>query len=183
MKETNLQIDKQNIILIGFMGTGKSTVGKRLANSLGWSFLDTDAEIEKLTGLCIADIFKRHGETRFRSEEALLVKRLKDRKESVIATGGGTVLNPENWKELSQYGIIIALYAPLKEIYERIGQRNDRPLLKGSRREVEKLWVERQPIYEKADYVIDTAEKSIDEVVEEIILVIKGDAMNERSKS
>jgi shikimate kinase len=176
-------MEKENIILVGFMGTGKSTVGKRLAKILGWSFLDTDVEIEELTGLTISEIFRRHGETRFRSEEELLVKRLKEKRKFVIATGGGTVLNPLNWEELSQDGLMIALYAPLDEIYDRIGYRNDRPLLKGDRQEIEELWLKRQPIYNKADYIIDTTDKDIDEVVMEIIEVIDGGALDERTKN
>ena len=96
-----------NIVLIGFMGTGKSTVGKRLAKSLGWEFIDTDVAIEELTGLSVADLFRLHGETRFRSEEALLVKRLSEQKGYIIATGGGTVLNPENWRYLAQHGVLV----------------------------------------------------------------------------
>lgn len=167
---------KQNIVLLGFMGTGKSTVGKRLAKILGWDFVDTDAKIEALTGTSISEIFRKHGETRFRSEEVLLVKRLKERHHCVIATGGGTVLNPENWKELSQRGLMIALYAPLDEIYRRIGHRNDRPLLRGDREEIQALWERRQPIYGKADWVIDTTNRGVDEVVQEILQVIKGES-------
>jgi shikimate kinase len=167
-------MEKHNIVLLGFMGTGKSTVGKRLAKDLGWDFIDTDAEIEELTETSINEIFRRHGETRFRSEEQLLVKRLKRRKHCVIATGGGTVLNPQNWEDLAQTGVMIALYAPLDEIYERIGHRNDRPLMKGDREEIEALWEVRQPIYGKADCVIDTTNMGIEDVVQEVTRVIKG---------
>ena len=157
------------IVLIGFMGTGKSTVGKRLAKVLGWEFIDTDREIEEVTGLSVAEIFKRFGETRFRSEEQLVVKRLSGREYCVIATGGGTMLNPENWKLLSENGLIIALYAPLDTILARVGHRNDRPLLKGSREELERLWACRQVVYAQADITLDTTNKGIDEVVNEIL--------------
>lgn len=174
---------KRKIILLGFMGTGKSTVGKRLAKTLEWDFVDTDAEIEELTGSSIAEIFRRHGETRFRSEEELLIKRLREREDCVIATGGGTVLNPLNWEELSHDSMMIALYAPLDEIYRRIGYRNDRPLMKGDREEVEALWQERQPIYSKADWVIDTTNKGIEDVVQEVIQVVKGEITYERTEN
>lgn len=183
MRELKLGMEKRNIILIGFMGTGKSTVGKHLAKTLGWSFVDTDVEIEELTGLSVSEIFRRHGETRFRSEERLLVRRLKERENYVIATGGGTVLNPQNWEELAQSGVMITLYAPLDEIYERIGYRNDRPLLRGDREEIEERWAERQPIYRQADWIIDTTDMGIDEVVQEIIHVIKGGASDERAEN
>lgn len=176
MEELKLRTEKQNIILVGFMGTGKSSVGKRLAKLLGWSFIDTDVEIERLTGLSVSEIFRRHGETRFRSEERLLVMRLKEQGNCVIATGGGTVLNPLNWEELDQSGVMITLYASLDVIYERIGYRNDRPLLKGDREEIEERWAKRQPVYRKADLIIDTTDMGIDEVVQEIIHEIKGGA-------
>lgn len=174
---------KDNIVLVGFMGTGKSTVGRRLGKLLGREFIDTDVEIERLTGMTVSEIFRRHGETRFRSEERLLVKRLSDQKGYVIATGGGTVLNPENWQDLAQSGTIIGLYAPLDEIYKRIGYRNDRPLLRGDRLEVEQLWARRQPIYNQADWTIDTTNKGIDEVVQEIVDRYEGGSIDARAEN
>lgn len=183
MSEFKLRKENKNIILVGFMGTGKSSVGKRLAKILGWSFIDTDVEIERLTGLSVSEIFRRHGETRFRSEERLLVRRLKEQVNCVIATGGGTVLNPLNWEELAQSGVMVTLYAPLDEIYERIGYRNDRPLLRGDREEIEERWAKRQPIYRQADLIIDTTDMGIDEVVQEIICEIKGGVSDERAEN
>ena len=175
MRELELCMDKSNIILIGFMGTGKSTVGKVLAKALDWNFIDTDLEIQEITNSSIPDIFRRHGETRFRSEEENLVKRLAGLEKHIIATGGGTVLHGENWKELAHNGVMVALYAPLEIIYERIGNKNDRPLLKGDPEEVKVLWEKRQPIYAQADVTIDTTDKSVEEVVEEILRVIEGE--------
>lgn len=159
----------KNIILIGFMGTGKSTVGKRLARSLAWNFIDTDVEIESISGLTVAEIFRRHGETRFRSEENLLIKRLSTLENCVIATGGGTVLNPENWELLAGSGIIVGLYANVDTILERVGHRTDRPLLRTSREEIEALWQKRQVVYNRADLTVDTMEKDIEEVEKEIL--------------
>lgn len=159
----------QNIVVIGFMGTGKSTVGKRLAQSLAWKFFDTDNVIEEVTNLSVPEIFRRHGETRFRSEERIVVKRLSQQERIVIATGGGTVLNPLNWEALAQNGIMIGLHASIEVILSRIGHKNDRPLLKGSREEIEKLWSERQKCYAQADLTVDTSQKNIDEVVNEIL--------------
>lgn len=159
----------RNIVLIGFMGTGKSTVGKRLAQSLAWDFVDTDCEIGEVTNLSITEIFRRHGETRFRSEERIVVARLSQQEQIVIATGGGTVLNPLNWEALAQNGIVIALHATLEAILSRVGHKNDRPLLKGSQEEIEKLWSERQACYARADFTVDTTHKNIDEVVDEIL--------------
>lgn len=168
-----------NIVLIGFMGTGKSTVGKRLAQALDWDFVDTDYEIGAVTNLSVNDIFRRYGETRFRSEESIVVDRVSRRERLVIATGGGTVLNPANWRALAEKGIIIALHATLDTILDRIGHKNDRPLLKGPKEVIEKLWTERQKCYGQADYIVDTSEKTVDEVVREILALLERMAKNE----
>lgn len=159
----------RNIVLIGFMGTGKSTVGKRLAQALAWDFVDTDCEIGVVTSLSVTEIFRRHGEKRFRSEESIVVARLSQLDNIVIATGGGTVLNPINWNVLAKNGIVIGLHASLEEILSRIGHKNDRPLLKGSKEAIERLWSERQACYAQANFVVDTSQKNIDEVVSEIL--------------
>ncbi|SPF43706.1 Shikimate kinase [Candidatus Desulfosporosinus infrequens] len=171
----------RNIVLIGFMGTGKSTVGKRLAQALAWDFVDTDSEIGEVTNLSVTEIFRRHGETRFRSEERIVVARLSQQEQIVIATGGGTVLNPLNWEALAQNGTVIALYATLEAILSRIGHKNDRPLLKGSKEAIEKLWSERQACYAQADFTVDTSQKNIDEVVSEILTRLGGRVNNEFS--
>lgn len=162
----------RNIVLIGFMGTGKSTVGKRLAQSLDWDFIDTDLEVSEVTGMSITEIFRRYGETRFRSEERLVVQRVSQQDQLVIATGGGTVVNPLNWEDLARNGILIGLHASLEEIINRVGSKNDRPLLKGSTEELEKLWSERQVFYDKADFTVDTTRKDIDTVASEILEVL-----------
>ncbi len=174
-----------NIVLIGFMGTGKSTVGKRLAQSLAWDFVDTDCEIGEVTSLSVSEIFRRHGETRFRSEESIVVARLSQQERLVIATGGGTVLNPLNWNALAQKGIVIALHASLETILDRIGHKNDRPLLKGPREEIEKLWSKRQECYAQANFIVDTSKKNVDEVVREILTWLERrmeDELNEVAK-
>jgi len=159
----------RNIVLIGFMGTGKSTVGKRLALSLAWDFVDTDWEVGDVTSLSVTEIFRRYGETRFRSEERLVVRRLSQQEHIVIATGGGTMLNPLNWNDLAQNSMVIGLHASMEEIIKRIGHKNDRPLLKNTKEEIEKLWSERRECYAQADLMIDTTQKNIDEVVSEIL--------------
>ena len=159
----------RNIVLIGFMGTGKSTVGKRLAQSLAWDFVDTDWIIREVTSLSVTEIFRRHGETRFRSEEGIVVARLSQKDKLVIATGEGTVVDPRNFEVLARNGFIIGLHASLEAILSRIGHKNDRPLLKGTKEAIEKLWSERQACYAQADFTVDTSCKNIDEVVKEIL--------------
>lgn len=164
----------RNVVLIGFMSTGKTSVGKRLVKQLNWDFIDTDFEIEKDNGMNVSEIFRKHGETYFRSEEERLIKSFLEREHCVIATGGGAVLSPENWKVLSQIGYIIALYAPIDTILERVGKSNDRPLFKSNREEDERLLLARQPIYNKAELIINTTEMDVDQVVEEIMRNIEG---------
>ncbi|MDR3288587.1 MAG: shikimate kinase [Peptococcaceae bacterium] len=165
-----------NIILIGFMGSGKTTVGKALAKHLSWDFVDTDVEIEKVTELSIAEIFRRYGEIRFRSEECLLIDKIRSCQGCVIATGGGTVLNPENRQKLSAIGLMIHLQVTLEEASARITQKSTRPLLKGSREELEDIWRSRQPVYEEADVTVDTTNKDIETITQEILLFLeKGD--------
>lgn len=164
----------RNIVLIGFMSTGKTSVGKRLAEQLNWEFTDTDLEIEKVNGMSVSEIFSQNGEPYFRAEEERFIKSLLKRKHCVIATGGGAVLSPENWKVLTQIGFVIALDAPIDTILERVGKGKDRPLFKSNREEDEQLLLARQPIYNKAELIINTAEIDVDQVVEEIMRNIKG---------
>lgn len=164
----------KNIVLIGFMATGKSTVGRRLAQCLRRTFVDTDKEIEAVTGKTIAQIFAKDGEKRFRSEENLIVKKLVSREGLVIATGGGLVLNPGNFRLLGENGIIIALTAPPDIIFQRVKGKKQRPLLtKGDLREnINRLLQERQGIYQKADLIVDTGTHTLDETVGQITTFI-----------
>lgn len=161
----------KNIVLIGFMGTGKTAVGRRLAQRLGREFIDTDAEIERVTGKTVAQIFAKDGVTRFRSEEALLVKKLAGREGLVISTGGGLVLNPENVRLLKENGVLIALTAAPEVIYQRVKNKKNRPLLlKGDLRErIDSLLKEREGAYDVAEYTVDTGILSLDEAVEGIV--------------
>lgn len=164
--------DLQNIILIGFMGAGKSTVGRRLAAALNWKFIDIDSVIEEVTGMTVSNIFRRYGENRFRSEESLVVKKVCSSQNCVISTGGGTVMNPENFGLLKQSGFVIYLYASLEEILKRVGN-SDRPLLKRSPEEVLLLWQSRQKTYAQAHYTVDTTNMGVEEVAKEILRLLE----------
>jgi shikimate kinase len=163
-----------NIVLIGFMAAGKSSVGRILARQLGWGFVDTDKEIEKVTGLKVAELFRKYGELRFRSEENLVVKKLADQNNIVIATGGGTVLAPDNWQILRGLGFLIHLYVPLEVAFSRIKRRQERPLLLKKDIEIEQLWQERLAIYNQADITINTVDKDLATIVAEILMILKG---------
>jgi shikimate kinase len=165
---------RKNIVIIGFMGTGKTTVGRRLARRLKRKFIDTDLEIEKITGKSITQIFARDGATRFRSEEALLVKKLALREGLVISTGGGLVLNPENIRLLQENGIIVALTASPEVIYDRVRRNKNRPLLfnidnTDLKEKIRELLVERKGAYDVAELSVDTGACSIDGTVAQII--------------
>lgn len=160
------------IIFIGFMGTGKSSVGSRLAAKLNWEFVDMDREIETINGMSVSDIFRRYGERRFRSEEALLVKKLAARERLVVATGGGVVLEPENIEMFRPHSIIILLEARPDDIWARVNRKKGtRPLLKGatSTGDIEKLLAERAEYYDCADIRIDTSDRELESIINEIM--------------
>lgn len=162
---------KKNIVLIGFMGTGKTAVGHKLARRLKREFVDTDAEIEEVTGKTIARIFAQDGVVRFRSEEALLVRKLAVRVGLVISTGGGLVLDPENVLLLKENGVLIALTASPEVIYQRVKKKKNRPLLlKGELMEtIQNLLKEREGAYDVAEFTVDTGTCGVDEAVEQIV--------------
>lgn len=160
---------RDNIILIGFMGTGKTVVGRRLASRLQKNFIDTDAEIERVTGMSIPQLIKKHGYVRFRSEGNLALKRISNVKNAVIAAGGGIVLNDENMKLLKQLGTVICLKASPEAIKERTERRTNKPFLdKGDYNEIKKMLAEREKYYRQADFTLDTTDLSIEEVLEKI---------------
>jgi len=162
----------KNLVLIGFMGTGKSTIGLRLAQKLGMEFVDMDREIEVLNGMTVADLFKHYGELRFRSEEKLMAKKLGQREDTVIATGGGTVINEDNTAALSENGILICLDADPEDIFARVNRKKGtRPLLKSdiSLNDVKCLLQEREESYKCACIRVNTSAKDFDTVVGEIM--------------
>jgi shikimate kinase len=166
-------IDTPNIILTGFMGSGKTTVGRTLARRLDWEFLDMDVEIERVAEMSVTEIFRRYGEVRFRSEESVLIDKLRRQRDCVIATGGGTVLNPDNLKRLDEIGVIVHLHVTLAEAVSRIKQKNTRPLLKKSWEELDEIWRSRQSVYWQAEVSIDTSGKTVETIAQEIITYLQ----------
>jgi shikimate kinase len=160
-----------NIVLTGFMGTGKSTIGNLLAQRLKLKFIDTDAQIETETGSTIAQIFQSKGEGYFRQLESQLAIRLAAEDNQIIATGGGFVLNPHNIKVFKPNGVIVALTASPEAIYERVKEQNQRPLLEviDPLARITELLIERAPFYLNADLTINTVDKKPTELVEQII--------------
>lgn len=155
------------IYLIGFMGAGKSTVGRRLAERLGWSFLDLDEEIEKREGMSIAAIFRELGEGCFRSIEARELERANSAGDSVIALGGGAFCSTRNQEIVARTGISVWLDVSIETVWKRCAGEGSRPLF-GSREEMAKLLEHRRPFYLKASIRVDAA-ASVDTVVDEIL--------------
>lgn len=165
----------KNIILTGFMGTGKTAVGKRLAKKLARRFVDIDAEIEKRENMSIDDIFKTQGEKRFRDIETEILRQYSEERNVIIATGGGAVLREENMAYLRKNGIIFCLHASPETIFERTSRSNMRPLLnvQNPMQKIRELLANRRPFYEKAGIMIETDKKNPLEIAEEIVEIVK----------
>jgi len=159
----------RSVILTGFMGTGKSTVGRLLARRLGFGFLDLDELIEKEAGMAVKDIFSSHGEARFRELESKAIERLASGvlgTELVVSTGGGAVVSAKNRSLLRSFGALVCLKAADEEILKRVGNRPERPLLYGPGREdkLRVLLAERQEAYTDCDLEVDTTRLKPEEV-------------------
>ncbi len=160
-----------NLVIIGFMGTGKSKIGRMLALKLGYDLIDTDLLIEADCGKKITQIFQEEGEAFFRRLENNLAGELGQSDRKVIATGGGWVLNPENLRLSRINGFIISLNARPEIIYERIKAEAHRPLLADADplSEINRILKQREKLYRDADLVVDTSRKAPGQIVEEII--------------
>jgi shikimate kinase len=169
----------KNIVLIGFMGAGKSAVGVGLAKELNFPLIDTDTLIEERTGKKIKDIFAQEGERAFRKIESQVVKEISAREDHVIAGGGGVVLDPENVQMLKENSTIVYLKADPEVIVKRTAGAHDRPLLEvpTPETEVRRLLFVREKIYQEvADVVVDTSNLSIEDVVKEVMAKVGGNS-------
>ncbi|WP_300391819.1 shikimate kinase [Henriciella sp.] len=168
-------LSDRTIALVGLMGAGKSTVGKRLADKLHRKFYDSDNEIEKAAGLAISDIFTLHGETEFRRGERRVLERLLNEEPHVLATGGGAYLDPETRDLLREKAVTIWLNADLETLWRRVSRRSHRPLLKADNPKsvLSRLLSERAPIYEQADLVVRSEEGPHRATVEAILRALE----------
>ncbi len=166
---------KQPIVLVGLMGAGKSTVGRRLATVIGRQFIDSDHEIEHAAGCSISDIFAIHGEDIFRDLEQRVIHRLLENNQLVLATGGGAWMQAKVRRDIAQRALTVWLRADIEVLLDRVGKRNHRPLLEtGDKRAIlQKLMDERYPIYAKADLVVDSGHGPHEAVVLQVIDAIK----------
>jgi shikimate kinase len=160
-----------NLALIGFMGTGKSSVGRLAAAHLHFRFVDTDEVIESRAGRSITEIFAQAGESVFRGIEKQVVSELSKVQKTVISTGGGLVANEENLASLRQHALIVCLWASPEAIWERVHAQSHRPLLQGPSPmdRIRELLALREPFYKRADVLINTEMRSIKEVAQQVL--------------
>ncbi len=161
----------QNLALIGFMGTGKSSVGRLVADALHFTFLDTDRVIEARAGKMISKIFEQDGEGAFREWERRIVEELTRRAKTVISAGGGLPANPANLASLKTHALVVCLWASPEKILERVRSQTHRPLLNrpDPMAEIRRLLSERDPYYRQADVLVNTELRPLREVAGQVI--------------
>ncbi len=158
-------LGRRSVVLVGMMGAGKSSVGRRLAGRLGIPFVDADTEIESAAGMTIPEIFEKHGESYFRAGEARVIARLLDSGPQVLATGGGAVMDQQTRDLIHIKGISVWLKADLDVLMKRTKRRNDRPLAE----KMQELLPAREPVYALADITVQSRDEPHDTIVDEII--------------
>src|SRR5579885_1327311 len=161
-------LGRRSIVLVGMMGAGKSSVGRRLAGRLSIPFVDADSEIERAAGMSIAEIFAKHGEPYFRAGEARVIARLLENGPQVLATGGGAVMDQGTRDLIHIKGISVWLKADVEVLMKRTKRRNDRPLAE----KIKDLLPAREPLYAQSDIVAQSREEPHDTIVDEIIAEI-----------
>ena len=163
-------LGRRSIVLVGMMGAGKSSVGRRLAGRLGVPFVDADTEIENAAGMTIPEIFARHGEPYFRAGEARVIARLLENGPQVLATGGGAVMNQQTRDLIGIKAISIWLKADVDVLMKRTRRRNDRPLAE----KIRELLPLREPVYAQSDIIVLSRDEPHDTVVDEIVAAVAG---------
>ncbi|WP_247653848.1 shikimate kinase [Labrenzia sp. PHM005] len=164
----------RSIVLVGIMGCGKSTVGKRLASRLGLEFVDADSEIERAANMTVSEIFAEHGEPYFRSGEERVIARLLQEGPQVLATGGGAFMSETTRDEINANGLSIWLKVDFDTVMARVRRRSTRPLLRNPDPEgtMRKLMADREPVYAKAKLTVTSKDVPHEAVVDEIVLTL-----------
>jgi shikimate kinase len=159
-----------NLALIGFMGTGKTSVGRLAAEQLHFEYLDTDELIQTHTGRTIADIFKTDGEAAFRALEKKVVAELANRNKTVVSTGGGLPANAENLASLKTHALVVCLWASPEKIWERVRNQSHRPLLHDPdpQQKIRELLAVREPFYKQADVLMNTDIRTVREMAQQV---------------
>jgi len=158
----------RSIVLVGMMGAGKSSIGRRLAGRLGIGFVDADTEIESAAGMTIPEIFEKHGEPYFRAGEARVIARILDHGPQVLATGGGAVMDPQTRALIRDKGIAVWLKADIEVLLKRTKRRGDRPLVE----KIKELLPVREPFYAEAAIVVQSRDEPHDVIVDEIVAAL-----------
>ena len=163
-----------SLVLVGMMGAGKSSIGRKLAQRLGLPFVDADSEIERAAGMSISDIFSEHGEPYFRAGEARVIARLLDAGPQVLATGGGAFMHPQSRDAIRAKGVSVWLKADHDVLMKRIKRRNDRPLLKTDDpgETLRRLMAERDPVYAEADVTVLSRDVPHEIIIGEIVSAV-----------
>ncbi len=162
------------LVLVGMMGAGKTTVGRRLASRLGRQFIDSDEEIERAAQMSIPEIFEQRGESEFRTGEMRVIARLLKEKDIVLATGGGAFVNPDTRALVKTSAVSVWLKADIDVLFERVSRRANRPLLRTAdpRGTLEKLIADRYPIYQEADITVISRDVPQDNVAGDVIVAL-----------
>jgi shikimate kinase len=168
------KLGRRSIVLVGMMGAGKSSIGRRLAAELGLPFIDADTEIETAAGMTIPEIFEAHGEPYFRSGEARVIARLLEGGPQVLASGGGAFINPQTRALIRERGVSVWLKAEVDVLLRRIRRRSDRPLLKTDDPEqaLRRLVNERYPVYAEADVTVHSQDVAHEAIVADILAAL-----------
>ncbi|MCL6708629.1 shikimate kinase [Pseudomonas sp. R2.Fl] len=167
-------LGRRNLIFVGLMGAGKSVIGRLTATQLGLPFIDTDAEIERVSRMTISELFAAYGEEEFRALETRVIQRLLKSGPRVVSTGGGAFINENTRGEIEKGGISLWLRADLDVLWERVNKRDHRPLLKteNPRQTLENLMSQRYPVYALADITIQSRDVRKEIIVKEVLQAI-----------
>ncbi len=177
--------ERKTIVLVGLMGAGKSSVGRRLASALNLPFKDADTEIEEASNLTVAEFFEKHGEEKFRDGERKVIARLLDGPRHVLATGGGAYMNDETRALIKENAVSVWLKADLDTLVTRCMKRNTRPLLRtGDPKEIlGNLMQQRYPVYGEADITVESSHGPHEVVVNKIVSALKNQKVKEENAS
>jgi shikimate kinase len=165
----------RTVALVGLMGAGKSSIGRRLAHRLGLPFVDADDEIERAAGCSIAEFFERYGEVEFRNGERRVISRLLEGPPHVLSTGGGAYIDPQTRALMREKTLTVWLRADLEVLHDRVRRRSNRPLLRdGDPREIlARLIDQRHPIYAEADLLVESSAQSVDRTTDQVIEALR----------
>jgi shikimate kinase len=167
-------LGRRSLVLVGMMGAGKSSIGRKLAARLSLPFVDADAEIEQAAGMSISDIFAKHGEASFRAGEARVIARLLDGGPQILATGGGAFMNPDTRTVIRGKAISVWLKAEYEVLHRRIKRRSDRPMLQTDdpAQTLKNLLEEREPVYAEADLTVHSRDVPHETIIAEILAAL-----------